>query len=147
MKTSSLGKFSAVAFLLAAGLLLLPGGLEAQDSTRHDGRGKARTHEHTGGAMADSAVPKDLQASMDSMMKDMEAMPMSKDPDHDFAMMMMRHHQAAIDMAKVELRDGKNTEMRQTAQKIIRDQSAEIEKLTNFLAKHGEAASGSARGN
>jgi uncharacterized protein (DUF305 family) len=37
------------------------------------------------------------------------------------------HHQAAVDMARVQLLDGKDPQMRRLAQEIIADQHLEIE--------------------
>jgi uncharacterized protein (DUF305 family) len=57
----------------------------------------------------------------------MVSAPMTGDPDHDFAAMMIPHHQAAIDMAKVELLYGKDPVLRRLAQEIIVTQEQEIE--------------------
>jgi uncharacterized protein (DUF305 family) len=54
---------------------------------------------------------------------------MTGDPDHDFAAMMIPHHQGAIDMAKVELVHGKNPALRRLAQEIIVTQRSEIDVL------------------
>lgn len=62
--------------------------------------------------------------------------PMSGDADRDFAMMMIAHHQGALDMANVELQYGKDPELRAKAQKIIDDQSAEIDTLQRWLKDH-----------
>ena len=50
-----------------------------------------------------AATPADkgFAASMNTMMKGMNVKPTGK-PDKDFVLMMMPHHQGAIDMAKVE---------------------------------------------
>ena len=45
-------------------------------------------------------------------------MPMSGDPDVDFAMMMRIHHQGAIDMANAELSNGKDPQMKKMAKAI-----------------------------
>ena len=45
----------------------------------------------------------------------MTSMPMSGDPDVDFAMMMRIHHQCAIDMANAELSNGKGPQMKKMA--------------------------------
>ena len=78
---------------------------------------------------------------MKAMMKDnndkLSAMQMSGNTDMDFAMMMRTHHQGAIDMAEVELRDGKNPQMRKMAKDIIAAQKMEIAQLDKFLAKSG----------
>jgi hypothetical protein len=50
----------------------------------------------------------------------------SGDIDHDFVAMMTPHHQGAIDMAVLQLRYGKNEQLRRIAQEIIVDQMQEI---------------------
>ncbi|WP_375159157.1 DUF305 domain-containing protein [Bradyrhizobium sp. RDT46] len=64
-------------------------------------------------------------AAMTKMMNDMAAKP-TGDIDRDFVAMMMPHHQGAIDMAVIELRYGKNEQLRRIAQEIIVDQMQEI---------------------
>lgn len=65
------------------------------------------------------------QAAMDKMMAGMDITP-SGDADRDFAAIMIPHHQGAIDMAQVELRHGKNEQLRRIAQEIIVEQQQEI---------------------
>ncbi|SDL87530.1 Uncharacterized conserved protein, DUF305 family [Daejeonella rubra] len=77
-----------------------------------------------------------MMSIMHSMMTKMMAMPMSKDPDDDFAMMMKMHHQGAIDMSSAELKNGDDPKMKEIAQKIIDAQKAEIVQLETFLAVH-----------
>jgi uncharacterized protein (DUF305 family) len=48
------------------------------------------------------------------------------DIDRDFVAMMAPHHQGAIDMAVIELRYGKNEQLRRIAQEIVVDQMQEI---------------------
>jgi hypothetical protein len=64
-------------------------------------------------------------AAMGKMMKAMEIKP-SGDVDGDFAAMMVAHHQGAIDMARAELRYGRNEQLRRLAQEIIVTQQQEI---------------------
>jgi hypothetical protein len=73
----------------------------------------------------ESAFLKENDAAMTKMMNDMAAKP-SGDIDHDFVAMMTPHHQGAIDMAVIELRYGKNEQLRRIAQEIIVDQMQEI---------------------
>lgn len=84
------------------------------------------------------------QMDMKSMMKDMSdkmgSMPMTGNPDIDFAMMMRVHHQGAIQMAEAQLKAGKEPQMRKMAQKLIAAQKKEIAELDKFLAKHGHPA-------
>ncbi|MDH2351052.1 DUF305 domain-containing protein [Bradyrhizobium sp. SSUT112] len=65
------------------------------------------------------------EVAMTRMMNDMAAKP-TGDVDHDFVAMMNPHHQGAIDMAIIELRYGKNEQLRRIAQEIIVDQMQEI---------------------
>ena len=65
------------------------------------------------------------QVAMDRMMAGMSIKP-SGDVDHDFALMMIPHHQGAIDMAQAELRYGRNEQLRRIAQEIIVEQQQEI---------------------
>jgi uncharacterized protein (DUF305 family) len=65
------------------------------------------------------------QAAMSKMMRDMETRP-TGDIDRDFVAMMVPHHQGLIDMALIELRYGKNEQLRRMAQEIVVDQMQEI---------------------
>jgi uncharacterized protein (DUF305 family) len=79
---------------------------------------------------------RDMDTSMKKMDHDMSAAPMNGDVDHDFAAMMIPHHQGAIDMAKGELSYGKDPVMRRLAEEIIVDQQAEIDVMNLWLKKH-----------
>lgn len=65
------------------------------------------------------------QQVMGTMMAGMAPKP-TGDVDADFAAMMIPHHQGAIDMAVLELRYGRNEQLRRIAQEIIVDQQQEI---------------------
>jgi len=73
------------------------------------------------------ATPADraFATSMKTMMTSMNVKPTGK-PDKDFALMMIPHHQGAIDMAKVELQYGADPELRQLATDIVAAQDKEI---------------------
>lgn len=77
-----------------------------------------------------------MMTIMHQMMDKMNAMQMTKDPDNDFAMMMMMHHQGAIDMANAELKDGKDVTLKEIAQMMITAQTQEIAQLDAFLQGH-----------
>jgi hypothetical protein len=64
-------------------------------------------------------------AAMKKMMTEMTIKP-SGNVDVDFVAMMVPHHQGAIDMARAELRYGRNEQLRRIAQEIIVDQQQEI---------------------
>ena len=86
--------------------------------------------------MSMSTNHQEMLQSMEKMNRDMMGAPMIGDPDHDFVVMMMPHHQGAIDMARIYLRDGKDPTIRKMAQKIIVDQEREIRDFKGWLAKH-----------
>ena len=76
-------------------------------------------------ATDEAAFLKENEAAMTKMMNDMAAKP-TGDIDRDFVAMMVPHHQGAIDMAVIELRYGRNEQLRRIAQEIIVDQMQEI---------------------
>jgi|SRR6266481_7156216 uncharacterized protein (DUF305 family) len=79
-----------------------------------------------------------MDVSMKRMDHDMAAALMTGDVDHDFAAMMIPHHQGAIDMAKGELSYGKDPVMRRLAQEILVDQQSEIDVMNLWLKKNAE---------
>ncbi|HUE46309.1 MAG TPA: DUF305 domain-containing protein [Aestuariivirgaceae bacterium] len=84
----------------------------------------------------DHALSESAQAYMDAMqtmMDGMEGMEMKGEPNADFALMMIPHHQSAIDMAEAYLEHGDDPELTNLANEIIAAQQAEIEFLQNWL--------------
>ena len=76
---------------------------------------------------------KDMKQSMPNMDHKMGDMPTTGDADQYFAMMMKSHHQAGIEMAEKELKNGKDTKMKAMAKKIISDQTKEIANLNKWM--------------
>jgi len=74
----------------------------------------------------------EAMVSMDDAMK---GAPMTGDPDHDFAAMMIPHHRGAIDMAKAELLYGRNPVLRRLAQEIVVTQASEITVMQRELGQ------------
>ncbi|TAM97679.1 MAG: DUF305 domain-containing protein [Rhizobiaceae bacterium] len=95
----------------------------------------ASAAEH-GMKMGMSATDKAFENAMSKMHKGM-MIDYSGNADVDFVKGMIPHHQGAIDMAKVELRYGKDPEMRKLARDIIMAQEHEIAGMKAWLKKHG----------
>ena len=131
IKRSALGPITLAAMAMA---LLLPAA-QAQPKQpmppMHGGM--AASSAMSGGGMDMKAMMKDMSGKMSSM-------PMSGDPDVDFAMMMRIHHQGALDMANAELSTGKDPQMKKMAKAIVSAQKKEIAQFDAYLAKHGQSA-------
>lgn len=80
----------------------------------------------------------EIKKLMDQMESKMKTMKMSGNVDHDFATMMVGHHQAAIDMANIEAKHGRNTEVKAIAEKIKVDSEKDIIALQNWLTDGGK---------
>jgi uncharacterized protein (DUF305 family) len=83
------------------------------------------------------ASSKAFNDAMGKMHKDM-MITYSGDADADFVRGMIPHHQGAIDMAKIELKYGKDPELRKLAQAVVTAQEAEIKEMNAWLKKHGK---------
>ncbi len=83
---------------------------------------------------AQSPFMADSEVAMTTMMSAMHITP-SGDVDADFVALMVPHHQGAIDMAKAELRYGRNEPLRRIAQGIIVTQLQEIEAMRVALGQ------------
>lgn len=59
-------------------------------------------------------------------------MPMSGNVDKDFAMMMTMHHQQAIDMVDVLIKNGQSPELKAMGRKMKAAQQEEIKQLARF---------------
>ncbi len=127
------GRVASVALLI---FTLIVGPLAASASDMHHpmAGGESVTQGQVGVSTAKpfAALMEDAMAVMDDGMK---RAPMIGDPDHDFAAMMIPHHQGAIDMAKAELLYGKNPVLRRLAQEIIVTQASEITVMQRELKK------------
>ena len=91
------------------------------------------------GGTDESAFLAENDAVMTKMMKDMAAKP-SGDIDRDFVAMMAPHHQGAIDMAVIELRYGKNEQLRRIAQEVIVSQLQEIAAMKLAIGEQAVAS-------
>jgi len=118
----------------SAALLLGIGGMGAvRAQENHSG------HDMGGMAMSKAAsepATKGYIDAMDKMHETMGGIEYTGDPDVDFALGMIPHHQAAIDMAKAQLEYGKDPEIRKLSEDIVKAQEGEIKQLQDWLAAH-----------
>ncbi len=78
----------------------------------------------------------DLKKGMEPMVNQMKEMHMTNDPDKDFVMMMIPHHESAVEMAKSEIANGHHDEIKQMAQQMITAQTNEIQEFRKWLNDH-----------
>jgi uncharacterized protein (DUF305 family) len=120
----------APAMLLFSVLVLAPAAWAADE---HGMGGVMPGHEAAAARSTPFATM--MENGMAVMDDGMKGAPMTGDPDHDFAAMMIPHHQGAIDMAKAELLYGKNPVLRRLAQEIVVTQDSEITVMQMELQK------------
>jgi hypothetical protein len=72
--------------------------------------------------------------AMERMHAEMHRGPWSGDIDRDFLVMMIPHHQGAVDMAELLLRYGRDPLVRMIAEKVIAGQQTEISAMRARLA-------------
>ena len=113
----------ASAFALALALPVLADDMSGMDMTKPMGD--------------QGASSKAFNDAMGKMHKDM-MITYSGNADADFVRGMIPHHQGAIDMAKVELKYGKDPELRKLAEAVVTAQEAEIKEMKAWLKKHGK---------
>ena len=134
MKTSSRLMFVMISILIGQNLF-------AQSPMHHDMHAKGAS------ASVTASLPEKFIASKDRSYNELNAEAMAimdrdmmkeksqNNPDVDFAVMMIPHHQGAIDMAKVLLLHGKDPEMKNLALQIITDQQTEIDQMKAWLKR------------
>lgn len=75
--------------------------------------------------------------SMEDMMTAMVDMEATGDADIDFLLMMIPHHQSAVDMSEALLREVEDPEVRALAEAVIATQEAEIASMRAMLERLG----------
>lgn len=122
--------------LLACAILLAvvpPASAQTSHGTMQHG-----TMQHgTKPAAAETPATSAFKASTMRMHKEMD-IAYTGDADVDFVKGMIPHHQAAIDMARIELQYGKDEKTRALAQAIIKAQEAEIADMQAWLKARGQ---------
>lgn len=143
MKTSSRNATVAAAILLSVIAGSVGYGIGASGSG--SAAAQSQPHRHAASRPTvghDDAATRDYAAVMDVMHRDMAVAP-SGDADVDFARGMIPHHVGAVAMAQVELRHGRDPEMRRLARRIVASQEPEIMEMRRWLAGKGDHVSAS----
>jgi Uncharacterized protein conserved in bacteria len=94
-----------------------------------------------------SPVDAALAQTMTTMHSAMGDVSLAGKPDADFALMMIPHHQGAIEMAKVELQFGTDPKLRRLAQEIIVTQQSEIDVMKLALRNYPSPSAGKKKNN
>lgn len=102
-------------------------------------RGSAASHRHHGAPASDAPAIREFKVAHEQMMRGM-AVPYTGDPDADFRIQMIPHHQGAIDMAQVAMRHAKDPWTRQLAEGVIVEQQREIAEMQAWLQRRGFAS-------
>lgn len=89
-----------------------------------------------GSALAADKGADELHQSMTKGAQEMQSMPMEGELDHDFVQAMLMHHRQALEMSRIELRDGKDAKAKAFANKFITAQSKEIKELERWILNH-----------
>jgi uncharacterized protein (DUF305 family) len=122
METAMLRRFVIAALISAVPLIAV----QAQEMMMH------MKHD-----MQMSEADKGYMAAMQKMQQDMMSKEMTGDPTADFVRMMIPHHQSAIDMANVLLKEkDADPAIKTMAEKIVADQQKEIDEFSKWLNEH-----------
>ncbi|MDQ2987349.1 MAG: DUF305 domain-containing protein [Armatimonadota bacterium] len=91
--------------------------------------------DHEMGSAPAGSPSSEMHMAMVRMSDEMAKAPMTGDADEDFAAMMIVHHQGAIEMAELEVKHGKNAELKAMAQKMIDMQKQEQVELRKIVSR------------
>lgn len=75
-----------------------------------------------------------MKHSMTTAIEGMQKMQMSGERDRDFATLMKMHHQQGVELARMELANGKSPESKAMAKNMISAQTKEIARFDQWLA-------------
>lgn len=92
---------------------------------------------------ADEKHPKKnvMEKEMNESMAKMHAAAQTGNADHDFAAMMIPHHEGAVEMARELMKSNHSAALDAFAKKIVATQEKEIKMLQDFLKTAGQSPS------
>lgn len=77
-----------------------------------------------------------MEMSMEKMNKNADLQIINGNIDHDFAILIIFHHQSAIEMADLVIHYGHHSEIKLMAEMMKEDQEKEIKELQEWLLEH-----------
>ena len=136
MKQLVIGAALGLALGVVGSGLAQQGGSQQMPTNQGMQHGQMMQRQHQDHAASATAGPaeKAYRAANAKMHKAM-AIKYTGDADKDFVAGMIPHHQGAIDMAQVQLKYGKDPEIRKMAESVISDQTREIAEMKAWQAK------------
>ena len=94
-------------------------------------------HAHGAVPAAADGARSAYESSMTRMHQGMNAAIEERDADVSFVRGMIAHHQGAVDMARIQLRFGKDSANHRLAENIIVEQERELEQMREWLRRRG----------
>lgn len=78
----------------------------------------------------------EMMSILHSMMRSMDSLTMTNDPDNDFARIMKVHHKGGIEMSDLVMQKGNNPVLNELASQMTSQNLKEIASLDSFLVVH-----------
>ena len=122
---------TAIALAAAASAQAQTAAHDVMPGMDHSGMG------HSGMDMPAGTATRAYMEAMDVMMSGMSAVTYTGDADADFLLMMIPHHQSAVDMSRALLAETDDPEVEAMAQAVIATQEAEIATMRAMLVRMG----------
>lgn len=107
------------------------------EPAKHESTHVKAHHRHAGTATSEST--RAYKVAMEAMHKNM-AQPLSGNANVDFARQMIPHHQAAVDMAKIQLQYGQDERLKSFNRWVIFAQEMEIRFMKHWLHRRDNGA-------
>ena len=79
-----------------------------------------------------SAADTSMMNAMQKMNQSMKDIKLTGNQDHDFIVLMIPHHEAAIKMSQVELKYGKDPRVKEVAEGVLKGQSKDVKHMKKW---------------
>ena len=124
---------------IAAASLLMLQACNNDDSSRHSEQASSDSATHMN--HHEQNTGNEMTAIMSGMMTRMHQQKPTGNNDIDYANMMLQHHQAAVDMANLQISKGKDDSLKTFSRKVIAAQEKEIAFMGEFISRTQATAS------